>query len=70
MFTYFSEKEKEGQREDSEQYSEEKRDKAREASLRVMHKYGKNAILKAYQYMDGARGRERNKQIGGHSSGI
>lgn len=70
LFTYFSEKEKEGQREDSEQYSEEKRDKAREASLRVMHKYGKNAILKAYQYMDGARGRERNKQIGGHSSGI
>ena len=46
-----------------------KKEKARDASLQVMHKYGRNAILKAYQYMEGSRGRERNKQIGGHSSG-
>ena len=52
-----------------EQHDKLKKDKARDASLQVMHKYGRNAILKAYQYMEGSRGRERNRQIGGHSSG-
>lgn len=46
-----------------------KKDKARDASLQVMQKYGRNSILKAYQYIEGSRGRERNRQIGGHSSG-
>ena len=68
LFTYLSEKD--GGMKKTEPCSMEKRDKAREASLLVMHKYGKNAMLKAYQYMEGARGRERNRQIGGHSSGI
>ena len=68
LFTYLSEKD-EGMKK-TKQCSMEKRDKARDASLLVMHKYGKNAMLKAYQYMEGARGRERNRQIGGHSSGI
>ena len=68
LFTYLSDKDEEMKK--TEQCSMEKRDKARDASLLVMHKYGKNAMLKAYQYMEGARGRERNRQIGGHSSGI
>ena len=48
----------------------EKEEKARGAALEVMEKFGKNALLKGYQYLEGARGRERNRQIGGHSSGV
>lgn len=48
----------------------EKEEKARGAALAVMEKFGKNALLKGYQYLEGARGRERNRQIGGHSSGV
>ena len=48
----------------------EKEEKARGAALEVMEKFGKNALLKGYQYLEGARGRERNRQIGGHNSGV
>ena len=34
--------------------------------LKIRQKYGKNAILKGLNFEDGATGRERNKQIGGH----
>ena len=65
LFHYLEEK-----REDGRKKTEDKEERIREASLHLMHKYGKNTVLKAYQYVEGARGRERNKQIGGHSSGV
>ena len=65
LFHYLEEK-----RVDGRKKTEDKEERIREASLHLMHKYGKNAVLKAYQYVEGARGRERNKQIGGHSSGV
>lgn len=34
----------------------------------IKKKYGKNAILKATSLMEGATGRERNEQIGGHKA--
>lgn len=37
-----------------------------EAVLRIRRKYGKNAILKGMNYLEGATARERNRQIGGH----
>lgn len=37
-----------------------------EAMLRIKHQYGKNAILHGASYREGATGRERNGQIGGH----
>lgn len=76
LFRYLEEKEEDGRketenkREDGGKKTEDKEERIREASLHLMHKYGKNAVLKAYQYVEGARGRERNKQIGGHSSGV
>ena len=36
------------------------------AVLAIKKRYGKNAILKGINYEDGATGRERNAQIGGH----
>ena len=43
--------------------------KMQEALLSIKHKYGKNAILRGVSYEDGATGRERNRQIGGHAAG-
>ena len=38
------------------------------ASLEIKRKYGKNAILKGTNFLDGATARERNEQIGGHKA--
>lgn len=39
-----------------------------EAMLKIKQKFGKNAILKGMNFEDGATGRERNGQIGGHKA--
>ena len=76
LFTYCREKEENEKKEEGcgkgilQESFPDREERVREASLQLMQKYGKNAVLKAYQYLDEARGRERNKQIGGHSSGI
>ena len=44
----------------------EKERRANEAVLKIKRRYGKNAILKGINYEEGATGRERNAQIGGH----
>lgn len=51
----------------------ENRELARERSrqqamLRIRKKYGKNAILKGMNFLEGATTRERNAQIGGHKA--
>lgn len=50
--------------EDSGRVDKEKR--ADEAILEIKQRYGKNAILKGISFEDGATGRQRNVQIGGH----
>ena len=50
--------------EDGEKLARER--SRQEAMLKIRQKYGKNAILKGLNFEDGATGRERNKQIGGH----
>lgn len=53
----------------SEENSEDTRDRARQkAVLQIMKKYGKNAILKASDLLEGATAIERNNQIGGHNA--
>ena len=37
-----------------------------EAMLAIKGKYGKNAVLKGVNFEEGATGRERNNQVGGH----
>ena len=44
----------------------EKEKRANEAILKIKRRYGKNAILKGLNFEEGATGRERNMQIGGH----
>ena len=40
--------------------------KIQEAAIKIKKRYGKNAILKGINFEEGATGRERNAQIGGH----
>ncbi|MBR6337296.1 MAG: DNA methylase, partial [Ruminococcus sp.] len=38
------------------------------AMLRIKRKYGKNAVLKGSNFLEGATAIERNRQIGGHKA--
>lgn len=44
----------------------EKEERTNEAMLEIKKRYGKNAILRGINFEEGATGRERNAQIGGH----
>lgn len=44
----------------------EREEKRQKAMLKIKKKYGKNAILPGTSYQEGATGRDRNRQIGGH----
>lgn len=48
----------------------EKNRRLQEAALSIKKKYGKNAILKGLSLQDSATARDRNRQIGGHKSGV
>ena len=39
-----------------------------QALLQIQKKYGKNAVLKGMNLLEGATARERNGQIGGHKA--
>ena len=55
-------------RREKEKIDEKKERKLQEAMLSIKEKYGKNAILKGTNFKEGATGRERNKQVGGHKA--
>lgn len=44
----------------------EREKRQQKAMIRIKRRYGKNAILKGMNFMDGATAKERNGQIGGH----
>lgn len=46
----------------------EKEKRLQKATLQLKEKYGKNAVLKALDYQEGATARERNDTIGGHKA--
>lgn len=48
---------------------QEKERKLQQAMLGIKNKFGKNAVLKASSFEEGATMRQRNQQIGGHSAG-
>ena len=61
----FSAMEGERQYEETEA-QKEKESRIQTAMLSIQKKHGKNAILHGTSYLEGATGRERNKQVGGH----
>lgn len=48
--------------------SEEKERRLQRATLAIQEKYGKNALLKGMNFLEGGTTRERNGQIGGHKA--
>ncbi|MGM9615882.1 MAG: DNA methylase [Oscillospiraceae bacterium] len=46
----------------------ERERRLQDTMLSIKRKYGKNAILHGTSYQEGATGRERNRQIGGHKA--
>ena len=59
LFTDYAAREKEEQ-------ALEKEHQMQEAMLKIKDRFGKNAILKGVNFLEGATGRERNRQVGGH----
>ena len=57
------------QQREAEQKADARERRLQEASLALQRKYGKNAILKGMNLLDGGTTIERNGQIGGHRSG-
>ena len=56
------------QEREEEKAARERERRIQEAMLDIKKKYGKNAILKGLSYQEGAKGKERNRQIGGHKA--
>ena len=48
----------------------EKEKRIQGAMLEIRKRYGKNAVVKGMNLMEGATTIERNRQIGGHNAGI
>ena len=65
LFTDFDELQKQKELEEKK-LAREKR--LQSAMLSIKQKYGKNSILHGTSYEEGATGRDRNKQIGGHKA--
>ena len=49
--------------------AEEREKKLQQAALSIQSKFGKNALLKGFNLLEGATTIERNQMIGGHKSG-
>ncbi|MBE5779762.1 MAG: DNA methylase [Clostridiales bacterium] len=65
MFTDYAELEK-IRKEEAEARKREKG--IQHAMLEIRSRFGKNAILRGTNFLEGATGRERNRQIGGHKA--
>ena len=63
LFTDYAALEK-GREKEREQLGKERR--LQETMLSIKNRYGKSAIMKGTSYLDGATGKERSEQIGGH----
>ena len=65
LFTDYDALRKKREKEEADTVKERK---LQEAMLSIKGKYGKNAILKGTNFREGATGRERNQQVGGHKA--
>ncbi|MDO4475734.1 MAG: DNA methylase [Lachnospiraceae bacterium] len=65
LFTDYAALEREKQKEEE---TLEKERRLQEAMLSIKHKFGSNAVLKGTNFREGATGRDRNAQIGGHKA--
>jgi DNA polymerase V len=64
----FSNMEEEKEKREKEEAARAKEEWLQQAMLTIKKRYGKNAILHGTSYEEGATGRDRNRQIGGHKA--
>ena len=64
----FSDMEEEKEKREKEEAARAKEERLQQAMLTIKKRYGKNAILHGTSYEEGATGRDRNRQIGGHKA--
>ena len=58
----------EAEKREKEKAALDRESKLQQSILSIREKYGKNALLRGTSYQEGATGRERNQQIGGHKA--
>ena len=61
--------EEEKAKKEAEKKADQRERRLQDATLKIQGKYGKNALLRGTNFLEGATTRERNLQIGGHRSG-
>ena len=64
----FSDMEEEKEKREKEEAARAKEERLQQEMLTIKKRYGKNAILHGTSYEEGATGRDRNRQIGGHKA--
>ncbi len=64
----FSDPESEKESRQREEAARAKEERLQQAMLSIKKRYGKNAILHGTSFQEGATGRDRNRQIGGHKA--
>ena len=64
----FAQLDGEKEKRETEAVARAKEERLQQAMLSIRKRYGKNAILHGTSYQEGATGRDRNKQIGGHKA--
>ena len=65
LFTDYEQKNAE---QEEQQKDLERERRLQEAVLSIKDKFGRNAVLKGTNFMEGARARERHKEVGGHKA--
>ena len=68
QYSIFSDIEKEEREYIKQKEVLEKENNLQEAIINIRNRFGKNSILKGTNYEEGATGKQRNEQIGGHKS--
>ncbi|MBO7728625.1 MAG: DNA methylase [Oscillospiraceae bacterium] len=64
----FTDIEENRKKQEAENLALEKEKRLQQTMLSIKQRYGKNSILHGTSFQEGATGRERNKQIGGHKA--
>ncbi len=65
---FFSDPEEQENKRRQAREAEEKERRLQQATLKIQEKYGKNALLKGMNFLEGGTTIERNGQIGGHKA--
>ncbi|WP_295153019.1 DNA methylase [uncultured Ruminococcus sp.] len=69
QLNFFSDPLEQERKKEAERAAEKKEHRLQQATLAIQAKYGKNAILKGMNFLEGGTTIERNGQIGGHRAG-